>query len=86
VAKKDEIQLIAYTIWEQEGCIDGKDCEHWFRAEAIWEEQQKPLKKSGTKKTDSRTPDVLITPPPNRIELLSPPPGKKTTRTKHKKK
>jgi hypothetical protein len=39
VAKKDEIRLIAYSIWEQEGCLNGKDCDHWFRAEAIWEER-----------------------------------------------
>lgn len=39
MAKEDEIRLIAYTIWEQEGCLNGKDCEHWFKAEAIWEER-----------------------------------------------
>ena len=41
MAKEDEIKLIAYNIWEQEACPNGKDCEHWFRAEAMWEEQQK---------------------------------------------
>lgn len=40
--KEDEIRLIAYNIWELEGCPDGKDCEHWFRAEVIWEQQRKP--------------------------------------------
>jgi hypothetical protein len=42
VAKEDEIRFIAYNIWEEENCPNGRDCEHWFRAEAIWEEQQKP--------------------------------------------
>jgi hypothetical protein len=42
MSRKDEIKLIAYSIWEQEGCPNGKDCEHWFRGEVIWEEQQKP--------------------------------------------
>jgi hypothetical protein len=37
--KEEEIKLIAYTLWEEEGCPDGKDCEHWFRAEIIWERQ-----------------------------------------------
>jgi hypothetical protein len=41
VGKEDEIRLIAYNIWKQEGCINGKDREHWFRAEAIWQGQQK---------------------------------------------
>ena len=41
MAKEDEIRLIAYNIWEQESCPSGKSCEHWFRAEAIWRQQQK---------------------------------------------
>jgi hypothetical protein len=85
MAQKDEIGLIAYTIWEQEGCINGKDCEHWFRAEVIWEERQKSIRKKATKEAETPSPNVLITPPPSRIELLSPP-GKQNVRTRHKKK
>ena len=33
--REDEIRLIAYNIWQEEGCFDGRDCEHWFRAEAM---------------------------------------------------
>lgn len=40
--------------------------------------------KSAGKKVKA-APDVLITPPPNRIELLSPP-GKKSLRTRRQKK
>jgi hypothetical protein len=39
--KESEIKLIAYSLWELEGCPNGKDCEHWYRAEAIWEEKNK---------------------------------------------
>jgi len=46
MGREDEIKLIAYNIWEEEGCLDGSDCEHWFRAEAIWEQQQKAVVKS----------------------------------------
>jgi hypothetical protein len=42
MAKEDEIRLIAYRIWEQEGCINGKDCDHWFKAESIWKDLHKP--------------------------------------------
>jgi hypothetical protein len=42
VARADEVRMIAYNLWEREGCVNGKDCEHWFRAEAIWKDQQKP--------------------------------------------
>jgi hypothetical protein len=37
--KEDEIRLIAYHIWEEEGRQDGRDLEHWFRAEALWEKK-----------------------------------------------
>jgi hypothetical protein len=49
MGREDEIRLIAYSIWEEEGCLDGRDCEHWVRAEAIWEDNQKPKRvaKSG---------------------------------------
>jgi translation elongation factor EF-Tu-like GTPase len=43
MGKEDEIRLIAYHIWEEEGCQDGYDCEHWFRAEALWEKKDNAL-------------------------------------------
>jgi hypothetical protein len=39
MGREDEIRLIAHSIWEDEGCPDGRDREHWLRAETIWEEQ-----------------------------------------------
>jgi hypothetical protein len=46
MAKEDEIKLIAYNIWQEEGCVNGQDCEHWYRAELIWKQNQKPAAKS----------------------------------------
>jgi hypothetical protein len=40
--REEEIKQIAYYIWEQEGCCDGHDIEHWTRAEIIWKEKQIP--------------------------------------------
>ncbi len=40
MGREDEIKVIAYSIWEGEGCPNGRDCEHWYRAEIIWEDQQ----------------------------------------------
>lgn len=34
-----ELQLIAYQIWEEEGRQHGHDMEHWQKAEAIWQEK-----------------------------------------------
>jgi hypothetical protein len=41
VGREDEVRLIAYSIWEEEGCQSGQECEHWYRAEEIWEGKQK---------------------------------------------
>ena len=32
--REQRIRDRAYTIWEAEGSLDGKDLEHWLRAEA----------------------------------------------------
>ena len=61
MGREDEIKLIAYKIWEEEGCLDGRDCDHWFRAEVIWEQQQKQknvrpsTKATATKKKSQKT-------------------------------
>ena len=39
MAREDEIRVIAYGIWQEEGCCDGRDVDHWLRAEVIWEQQ-----------------------------------------------
>lgn len=57
--RDEEIRLIAYQIWEEEGCPHGQDCEHWVRAELIWgshRKQQKPRieKRSVVKKASKR--------------------------------
>jgi hypothetical protein len=49
MAKEDEIRLIAYNIWEEEGCVNGRDCDHWIRAEAIWEQQNQKTAVQNTK-------------------------------------
>jgi hypothetical protein len=41
LGREDEIKLIAYNIWKEQDCLDGQDFEHWLKAEAIWEEQNK---------------------------------------------
>jgi len=38
--REEEIRLIAYRIWEEEGRPHGRDWEHWRKAEAIWQKQQ----------------------------------------------
>jgi hypothetical protein len=37
--REDEIRQAAYELWEKEGCPQGRDCEHWYLAEVMWEEK-----------------------------------------------
>jgi hypothetical protein len=35
-----EIRRIAYQLWQDEGCPDGRNVEHWLKAEAIFRKQE----------------------------------------------
>ena len=37
---EQEVQLIAYHIWEEQGHPHGHDLEHWLKAEAVCQEKQ----------------------------------------------
>ena len=40
MCRDDEVRLIAYDIWENEGRPNGHDLEHWFRAQAICRQRE----------------------------------------------
>ncbi len=68
MAKEDEVRLIAYHIWEEEGCPNGRDCEHWYMAETVWEERQKPT-----------TTEKAPAPPPARKPASTPTAAKRSS-------
>jgi CHAD domain-containing protein len=37
---EQEVQLIAYHIWEEQGHPHGHDLEHWLKAEAVCQDKQ----------------------------------------------
>lgn len=43
MATEEQIRELAYYIWEQEGCPEGKDLEHYFRAKKMLEYKEVPL-------------------------------------------
>jgi hypothetical protein len=45
IDRNEEIRQLAYRIWQEEGCPDGRDVEHWLRAQMIWEEMNRPQSK-----------------------------------------
>jgi hypothetical protein len=42
--REEGIKLIAYQIWEEEGCCHGNDVKHWLKAQTIWQERNEPAK------------------------------------------
>lgn len=38
--RDEEIRQIAYHLWRDEGCPDGRHLDHWFKAESIWHARQ----------------------------------------------
>jgi hypothetical protein len=53
--KEEEIRKIAYQLWEQEGCVNGRDCEYWVKAEQIWEGSQQQQSAPVAKKSASKS-------------------------------
>jgi len=70
MATEEQIRALAYTIWEQEGCPEGKSEEHYYRAKQILEEQE-------------ATSSVKFEPPPPVINL---PPSPKKGRSPARRK
>jgi Protein of unknown function (DUF2934) len=38
--RDEEISQVAYKLWQDEGCPDGRNMEHWSKAESIWQARQ----------------------------------------------
>lgn len=43
---RQELEVRSYHIWEREGRPQGRDWEHWFRAEAELNREGAPAKKA----------------------------------------
>ena len=39
-SRDEEIRQIAYHIWRDEGCPEGRHLDHWLKAESIWRARQ----------------------------------------------
>ena len=37
----EEIRQLAYRFWQEDGCHDGYDVQHWLKAETIWWEEHR---------------------------------------------
>jgi len=44
IEQNQEIRELAYRIWQEEGCPDGRAVDHWVKAQILWEENYRRLK------------------------------------------
>lgn len=58
----EQVRLLAYSIWEKEGCPDGRDVEHYYLAQHMLEEKESAS--SSSRET---------APPPTPVKTPSPP-------------
>ena len=70
MATEKQIRALAYTIWEQEGCPEGKREDHYYRAKQILEKQE------ATGSIEFKPPPPVINLPPSSRK------GKSSTRRK----
>ena len=69
--RDEEIRQLAYRLWQQEGCQNGYDGQHWLKAETIWleehrlsseAEQFKPVRSKRTKGRKGSQTQTTATP------------------------
>jgi hypothetical protein len=77
---EQQIQELAFSIWEKEGRPDGKDLEHYFRARETLIDQER----ASVIKLTTPTPAAKLAAPPV-TPKLSPPPPKRAGTTGRKK-
>ena len=44
IDRDEEIRQLAYRLWQESGCPNGSDLQHWLRAQEIWLESHPPKK------------------------------------------
>jgi hypothetical protein len=61
--REEQIRMIAYSLWVQDGYCRGAAVRHWLEAEEIWEKQHhKPISEWVSKQDAERAvnPDATI--------------------------
>jgi hypothetical protein len=56
IATEQQIKELAYFIWQEEGCPECKDVEHYFRAKEMLERREKPEPKVAAPKNPTVPP------------------------------
>lgn len=71
--RDEEIRQIAYHLWRDEGCPDGRHEEHWLKAESIWRARQEATQPDQKPRPEAkRTRKKTATPTKTKSRALKP--------------
>ncbi len=69
----EEIRQIAYKLWQEEGCPDGRHLDHWFKAESIWHARQEATHADQQPRPEAkRTRKKTVTPTKTKSRAIKP--------------
>ena len=69
----EEIRQIAYHLWRDEGCPDGRHEEHWLKAESIWRVRQEATQPDQQPRPETkRTRKTNATPTKTKSRAIKP--------------
>ena len=54
IDRDEEIRQLAYRLWQESGCPNGSDLQHWLKAQELWQEKHRP--KTRTKPAKAKKP------------------------------
>ena len=54
IDRDEEIRQLAYRIWQESGCSNGSELQHWLKAQELWQEKHRP--KNRTKPAKAKKP------------------------------
>ena len=54
IDRDEEIRQLAYRLWQDAGCPNGADLQHWLKAQELWRENHPS--KNRTKPSKARKP------------------------------
>jgi hypothetical protein len=52
--RDEEVRQLAYRLWQEAGCPNGTDVQHWLKAQELWQENHRP--KIRTKPSKAKKP------------------------------
>ena len=83
--REEGIRIIAYQIWEEEGCCHGSHVQHWLKAETIWQKRNALASTVKEMEPSVRNQKINTAVKTKAAADLNPPQSKKSESSKRKR-